>query len=236
MPTAAAQIELMNSRVGRGRGQAVEATGPQAPGTIGSAPATLMMSRAPQSAHHRTNTRLQPIAANPHEPPIRRLRAESIHVFTRRIVGFGVESDCVDGVSVCRIFNRASARQRLPRRASTDHDPLFRFHRWLANLRVLEIEEIKTVPYAPVSHPFVERLIGTIRREYLDQTFFWNAEDLVRKLEEFRDYYNAHRVHRSLDGTTPAQCAGALCPAPAALDHYGWQQHCRGLFELPIAA
>jgi len=50
---------------------------------------------------------------------------------------------------------------------STDHDPLFRFHRWLANLRVLEIEEIKSVPYAPASHPFVERLIGTVRREYL---------------------------------------------------------------------
>jgi hypothetical protein len=31
----------------------------------------------------------------------------------------------------------------------------------------MEVEEIKSVPYAPVSHPFVERLIGTIRREYL---------------------------------------------------------------------
>jgi len=149
---------------------------------------------------------------------------------------FGVESDCLDGVSVCRMFNRASARQGLPRHASTDNDPLFRFHLWLANLRVREIEEIKTVPYAPVSHPFVERLIGTIRRAYLDQTLFWNAADLLRKLDEFRDYYNAHRVHRALDGTTPAQRAGALCPAPAALDHYGWQQHCRGLFEIPIAA
>ena len=149
---------------------------------------------------------------------------------------FGVESDCVDGVSVCRMFSRASARQRLPRRASTDHDPVFRSHRWLANLRVLEIEEIKTVPYAPVSHPFVERLIGTIRRECLVQTFFWDAADLVRKLDEFRDYYNAHRVHRSLDGTTPAQRAGARRPVPAELDHYGWQRHCRGLFELPIAA
>jgi hypothetical protein len=36
------------------------------------------------------------------------------------------------------------------------------FHRWRANLRVLDVEEIKTVPYAPLSHPFVERLIGTI--------------------------------------------------------------------------
>jgi putative transposase len=86
------------------------------------------------------------------------------------------------------MFNRASAAQSLPKRASTDHDPLFRFHRWLANLRVLEIGEIKSVPYAPVSHPFVERLIETIRREYLCRVFFWNAVDLARKLDEFRDY------------------------------------------------
>jgi len=84
--------------------------------------------------------------------------------------------------------------------------------------------------------PFVERLIGTIRREYLDRVFFWNTADLARKLEAFRDYYNGHRVHRALAGITPAQRAGALGPAPAALDHHGWQQHCRGLFELPIAA
>lgn len=157
-------------------------------------------------------------------------------VFTRRIVGFGVESAGIDGVSVCRMFSRASAAQSLPEHVSTDHDPLFRFHRWLANLRVLEIDEIKSVPYTPVSHPFVERLIGTIRREHLDRVFFWNAVDLARKLGEFRDYYNVHRVHRSLDGTTPAQRAGAPSPAPALLDRHAWRQHCGGLFQTPIAA
>jgi hypothetical protein len=35
------------------------------------------------------------------------------------------------------------------------------------------VNEIKTVPYVPLSHPFVERLIGTIRREYLDLILFW---------------------------------------------------------------
>jgi transposase InsO family protein len=134
------------------------------------------------------------------------------------------------------MFNHAVAGRPPPKHASTDHDPLFRFHRWRANLRVREIHEVKSVPYAPVSHPFVERLIGTIRREYLDRVFFWNAVDLARKLEAFRDYYNGHRVHRALAGLTPAQFAGALSPAPAELDHYDWQRHCRGLFELPIAA
>ncbi len=157
-------------------------------------------------------------------------------VFTRRIVGFGVESAGVDGVSVCRMFNRARADQSLPRHASTDHDPLFRFHRWLANLRVLDIEEIKSVPYAPVSHPFIERLIGTIRREYLDRVFFWNAVDLNQKLEAFRVYYNGSRVHQSLSGGTPAEASGKPRPSRAVLDHYAWQQHCRDLFRTPIAA
>jgi len=88
-------------------------------------------------------------------------------VFTRRIIGFGIGGEYIDGPALCRMFNQAIAGKALPTRISTDHDPLFRFHRWLANLRVLEVEEIKSVPYAPMSHPYVERLIGTIRREYL---------------------------------------------------------------------
>ena len=55
---------------------------------------------------------------------------------------------------------------------------------------ILGVEQIKTVPYIPLSHPFVDRLIGTIRPEYLDRIFFWNAHDLERKLMEFRQYYN----------------------------------------------
>jgi hypothetical protein len=60
------------------------------------------------------------------------------------------------------MFNRAIAGQPLPKRVSTDHDPLFRFHRWLANLRVLAIEEVKSVPYAPVSHN-AKKKMGKVR-------------------------------------------------------------------------
>ena len=62
----------------------------------------------------------------------------------------------------------------LAKYVSTDNDPLFRFHR-LADLRIVDIEEIKTVPFVPQSHSFVERVIGTLRREYLDHLFFWNG-------------------------------------------------------------
>jgi putative transposase len=83
------------------------------------------------------------------------------------------------------MFDRASAGQPLPKHIRTDHDPLLRVHRRLANLRALEIDEINTVPHVPVSRPFVERLIGTVRRELLERMFFWNALDLERKLLAF---------------------------------------------------
>jgi hypothetical protein len=66
----------------------------------------------------------------------------------------------------------------------------------------------------------VERLIGTIRREFLDHVLIWNATDLERKLEEFRIYYNETRVHQSLGGSTPVERSGAPPPAHAVLDCY----------------
>src|ERR1700687_5275189 len=85
-------------------------------------------------------------------------------LFTRRIIGFGVAPADLDGIEACRILHRAISGQSLPRYLSSDNDPLFRFHRWLANLHVLEVEEIKSLSCVPRSHPFIERLIGTIRR------------------------------------------------------------------------
>jgi putative transposase len=106
--------------------------------------------------------------------------------WTRRIVGFGVHRGVVDGMALCQMFNRAIRRQRTPTYLSSDHDPLYRFHQWQANLRILDVEAIKTVPYVPLSHPFVERLIGTIRRDRLARTLFWPAFDLEQKLLEFQ--------------------------------------------------
>ncbi len=59
-------------------------------------------------------------------------------VLTRRIIGFGVARAYIGGVAVCRMFTHVIAGQPLPKHVSTDLDPLFRFHRWLAILRVLK--------------------------------------------------------------------------------------------------
>jgi transposase InsO family protein len=155
--------------------------------------------------------------------------------FTRRIIGFGVHRGTVDGVALCCMFRRAIRGKRLPKYLSSDHDPLYRFQQWKANLRVLEVKEIKTVPYVPLSHPFVERLIGTLRREYLDRILFWTTFDLDAKLTEFQHYYNGHRTHAGLDGGLPETGADGSA-SPIDFQSYRWRRHCRGLYQTPIAA
>ena len=80
----------------------------------------------------------------------------------------------------------------------------------------------RTLRHVPLSHPFVERLIGTMRRECLDHVLFWNAGDLERKLADFQAYYNAARSHASLEGYTPlgfaGERAGPCRIQPCALD------------------
>ena len=155
---------------------------------------------------------------------------------TRRIVGFAVHKGTLDGPAVCRMIGRIISGTSPPDYLSSDNDPLFEFQRWKANLRILEIEEIKTVPYVPMSHPFVERLIGTIRREHLDHVPFWNARDLERKLSCFKDYYNRDRAHQGIGGALPDPAVSDVTRDAASLDGYRWKSCCRGLYQLPIAA
>jgi putative transposase len=154
--------------------------------------------------------------------------------YTRRIIGFGVHAGTVDGVALCRMFNRAIRGQRwMPKYLSSDHDPLYKFHQWQANLRILEVTEIKSIPYVPRSYPFVERLIGTLRREYLDHTLFWTTADLENKLLDFRTYFNNHRTHNSREGQTPDT---PVSRPIANLRSFRWQPHCRALYQTPVPA
>jgi transposase InsO family protein len=153
------------------------------------------------------------------------------------IIGFAVHAGDPDGPAICRLFNQiVNATSSRPRSISSDNDPLFEFHRWKANLRILDIEALKTVPYVPLSHPFVESLIGTVRREFLDVVPFWNDRDLERKLQGFQAYFNHNRVHRALLGTTPDSRASVKEPNTLRLDNYRWKNFCNGLYQLPAAA
>ena len=111
----------------------------------------------------------------------------------------------------------------------------FKFRQWQANLRIFEIDEIKTVPESPWSHPFIERVIGTIRREYLDEILFWNDRDLTAKLDRFVTYYGEARMHSSIS-ETPRGLGGGGVVGKINIQNYKWKSYCNDRFSIPIAA
>jgi len=65
------------------------------------------------------------------------------------------------------------------------------------------IDEVLTAPRAPWQDPFVERVIGSLRRECLDHVIIWNERGLRRHLHRYIAYYHRWRPHLSLDKDAP---------------------------------
>ena len=58
-------------------------------------------------------------------------------------------------------------------------------------------------PQSPWQNPYVERLIGSMRRELLDHVLVFHEWHLRRLLQSYVDYYQRFRTHRALDMDTP---------------------------------
>ena len=65
------------------------------------------------------------------------------------------------------------------------------------------ITEVITAPRSPWQNPYVERVIGSIRRECLDQIVIFNERHLRHVLASYVDYYHRARTHLSLDKDCP---------------------------------
>ena len=65
------------------------------------------------------------------------------------------------------------------------------------------IEEVLTTPQSPWQNPYVERLIGSIRRECLNHVIVLNERHLRRILFSYFEYFHESRTHLSLDRNSP---------------------------------
>jgi putative transposase len=70
-------------------------------------------------------------------------------------------------------------------------------------VRHVGIEEILIAPRSPWQNPYVERLIGSIRRDCLDHVIVLHERHLRRLLTSYFSYYHAWRTHRALDMDAP---------------------------------
>ena len=67
----------------------------------------------------------------------------------------------------------------------------------------LGIKEVLIAPRSPWQNPYAERVIGSIRREYLDNVIVLNKRHLKKTLASYFDYYHRWRTHLSLDMDAP---------------------------------
>ena len=90
----------------------------------------------------------------------------------------------------------------VPRYLLRDRDSIYGTH-FQQRIEHMGIEEVKIISRSPWQNPYVERVIGSIRRECLNDVMVLNAVHLRRVLQSSVDYYHVWRVHRSLDMNAP---------------------------------
>ncbi|MFL6796559.1 MAG: integrase core domain-containing protein [Xanthobacteraceae bacterium] len=89
---------------------------------------------------------------------------------------------------------------------------------FMARLRSMGIRDRPTTPRSPWQNPYVERLIGTLRRECLDHVLIFGEWHLRQLLRSYFRYYNETRTHLGLDKDTPlprpAKRSGTIVSTP----------------------
>ena len=85
-------------------------------------------------------------------------------------------------------------------------------------LTAMGIRDRPVAPRSPWQNGYVERVIGSIRRDLLDHVIVLSEGHLRRLLREYADYYNSWRTHLGLDKDTPlgrpVYRSGTVTPLP----------------------
>jgi len=119
----------------------------------------------------------------------------------RRIVHFNVtEHPSADWTG--RQLIEAFPWNTVPRYLIRDRDGIYG-HDFTRRVNAIGIKPVLIAPRSPWQNPYVERVIGSIRRECLDHVMVSNESHLRRILRSYLRYYHASRTHLSLSKDAP---------------------------------
>ena len=149
--------------------------------------------------------------------------------FTRRIIGLGVHAGDVDGIALCRMFNAAISTKGVPKYLSSDNDPLFLYHQWQANLRVLSADESRQFRICLYRTPLLNGLSELFAENFLIR----RSSGMLRILREnWKSFGNITTQNgctifrwRYTSGAYGESCISARNSQPL------WKSHCNGLFH-----
>jgi putative transposase len=119
----------------------------------------------------------------------------------RRILHFNVTSSPSAAWTAQQVV-QTFPEETAPRYLLRDRDRIYGKY-FQRRVRNLGIEEVLTAARSPWQNPYVERLIGSIRRDCLDHVIVLNEWHLRRVLRSYVQYYHRSRCHLSLDGDAP---------------------------------
>ena len=119
----------------------------------------------------------------------------------RRILHFNVTAHPTAEWTVQQL-REAFPFEQLPRYLLRDRDSIFG-HDFREQVLDMGIREVLSAPRSPWQRAYVERVIGSIRRECLDHVIAFHENSLRRTLNSYFDYYHRSRTHLSLGKDSP---------------------------------
>jgi putative transposase len=135
------------------------------------------------------------------------IRLQVLYVFIvlahdrRRVIHFNVTQHPTAGWAAQQIIE-AFPEDRAPRFMVRDRDGIYG-EAFRSRVEGMNIEEICIAPRSPWQNCFVERMIGSIRRECLNHVIVLNENHLRRLLKDYFRYYHESRTHLSLNKDAP---------------------------------
>jgi putative transposase len=135
------------------------------------------------------------------------IRFQILYVFLvlaherRRIVHFAVTAHPTAEWTAHQL-REAFPWESAPRYLLRDRDRIFG-HEFVEQVKAMGIEEVLSAPRSPRQRAYIERVIGSIRRECLDHLIVFNERSLVGHLQAYADYYHRTRTHLALQKDCP---------------------------------
>jgi putative transposase len=135
------------------------------------------------------------------------IRFQILYVFLvlaherRRILHFNVTAHPTAEWTAQQLRNAFPWESR-PRYLLRDRDRIFGDN-FIRQVQDMGIEQVLSAPRSPWQRAYVERIIGTIRRECLDHVIIFNEAALNWQVKSFAEYYHRSRTHLSLSKDSP---------------------------------